>query len=455
MPGTSTSTRRLLLVSYSFPPDSSVGALRWEKLSQYAAGRGWHVDVIMMDPDTAELRDNSRLESLPPGVRLWGVGRSLPALRVFERWLVGRVRALLGPRRGDAFRLSTSAPAWTGPIVEPGIRGRLRAFRRGYLAHMHFREWATWAGDAARLGIALHARDPYDVVVSSGPPQMAHEGARLIAQRTGIPFVMDLRDQFFYEDTQPPELRSYTWRAMTRRYEHGCVAQAALVVMNTRAMEDIMRARYPSMPDKFITAMNGADADVGSTRRPVAPFTITHAGSLYNGRDPRPLLRGCRRALDALDVGPDQFRISFLGADAYEGTPVSAIAAEEGVDRYVVVEKFRPRADAIRLQEESAMLVVLPQLQWECIPGKVFEYVQLASWVLALTDRGTAIDLLLQGTAADVIAPDDADEIGRRIATRFRAFANGERPTSVNADGRFNRETQARILFDALEQRLA
>ncbi|MCC6927891.1 MAG: hypothetical protein IT359_02760 [Gemmatimonadaceae bacterium] len=448
-------TRRLLLVSYAFPPDSSIGALRWEKLVGYAARRGWQVDVIMMDPDAADLRDDSRLAGLPAGTRLWGVARHLPSIRVAERWLLQRLKRFRAPAPPGVHVSATAAPAWTGPIVEPGVKGRLRAARRGYLARMHYLEWSNWARDAAALGVALHNERSYDLVASSGPPQMAHDAARRIAARTGIPFVMDLRDQFFYEDTQPPELRSYTWRNLTRRYETRCVDAAALVVMNTAAMEVIMHHRYPHHAGKIMTAMNGADPDVHSAHPPVAPFTITHAGSLYNGRDPRPLFRGCRRALDLLpDVGPDRFRVCFLGGDVYEGTPVAEIAAQEGVAPYVIAEKFRPRAEAIRLQEESAVLVVLPQFQEECIPGKVFEYVQLSSWVLALTDPGTAIDLTLRDTEADVVPPSDADEVGRRIAARFRAFEGGVRPSPVNVDGRFDREAQARILFDAIDDRV-
>src|SRR5262249_5100160 len=37
---------RLLLVSYHFPPDRAVGALRWRKFARYAAERGWALDVI-------------------------------------------------------------------------------------------------------------------------------------------------------------------------------------------------------------------------------------------------------------------------------------------------------------------------------------------------------------------------------------------------------------------------
>lgn len=447
-------TRRLLLVSYSFPPDSSIGALRWEKLLGYAATRGWQADVLMMDPATAEVRDDSRLANLPPGTRLWTVARHTPGVRHIEQWLLQHLRKARGASDDAPTRASSAAPGWTGPIVEPGFRGRIRGLKREYLARVHFLEWSNWARDAARLGRALAAQTHYDLVVSSGPPQMAHEAARMIALDTGLPFVMDLRDQFHAGDTQPPELRSHSWFALTKRYERRCVETARLVVANTKAIEAIMRARYPAWGSRLVTVMNGADVDVHSAR-PFAPrFTVTHAGSLYNGRDPRPLFRGCKSAIEELGVGPDEFRIHLFGDDVYDGIPVATIAEQEGVGAFTLAERAMPRARAIRLQEESAILVILPQFQMECIPGKLFDYVQLSSWILALSEPDTATELLLRGTGADIVSPNDPVAIGHHIAARYRDYKAGRRPVPVNADGRFNREAQAKLLFDAIDTRV-
>src|SRR5262245_50961755 len=63
--------RRLLLISYHFPPDTAVGGLRWQRLSRYVAERGWGLDVIARDLRTMKVRDDRRLDSLPPSVRIY------------------------------------------------------------------------------------------------------------------------------------------------------------------------------------------------------------------------------------------------------------------------------------------------------------------------------------------------------------------------------------------------
>src|SRR5262245_60300966 len=53
--------KRLLLVSYHFPPDAEVGAVRAQKLVKYLPRYGWEPLVLTVDPRQYEAHDASRL----------------------------------------------------------------------------------------------------------------------------------------------------------------------------------------------------------------------------------------------------------------------------------------------------------------------------------------------------------------------------------------------------------
>src|SRR5689334_12023454 len=55
-------SRRLLVLSYHFPPDGAMGGQRWAALTKYLARAGWEVHVV------TAARPNGK--STPPGVRL-------------------------------------------------------------------------------------------------------------------------------------------------------------------------------------------------------------------------------------------------------------------------------------------------------------------------------------------------------------------------------------------------
>src|SRR3989442_148876 len=114
--GPSAARARLLLITYHFPPDAAVGALRWQKLARHAAERGWGLDVIALHPAQVKSADPDRLADLPAGVRVYGI--PLPRARVeqigFVVWRLydwaRRVRRWVAPARGSLAEAPLEAP---------------------------------------------------------------------------------------------------------------------------------------------------------------------------------------------------------------------------------------------------------------------------------------------------------------------------------------------------------
>ena len=101
---------------------------------------------------------------------------------------------------------------------------------------------------------------------------------------------------------------------------------------------------------------------------------------------------------------------------------------------------------------QSTMLVSLPQDSDLAIPAKIFEYVQFSAWLLALATPESAAGLLLDGSGADRVSPDDVNGIAAVLRDRVQQFRAGIRPPRLaDHDSRFSRRTQAKHLLDAIE----
>ncbi|MEP7346383.1 MAG: hypothetical protein ABI877_14025 [Gemmatimonadaceae bacterium] len=467
-PPASGATRRLLLVSHAFPPDSTIGALRWEKMAAFAAQRGWSLDVLMIDPTQVEVRDDSRLTSLPPGIRLFGVHyysyRESSMEAVLRQWAARVLRPL---RSRESARESTrhqgKTPPIDAPAPPPASRGNgaseqaspgrfVLAVRRAQLARRSYAEWEDWAERATVMGIALAEERPYEVIVSSGPPHMSHEAARQISQATNTPYVIDLRDPWAHDEYQELDLQSPAWSRLSAHYEAKAVAGASLIVMNTELAAQMMRDQYPKAAEHIITVMNGADPELRLPGTWGSTFVISYAGQIYGGRDPRALFRGVGRAIHEVGIAPGELEVRFMGSDKIGSTPLTVSATESGLNGYFVSEPAQVRSAALALLQRSAMVVILPQKYWYSIPGKVFEYVQAQAWVLSLAERESATDLMLKDSGADIVAPDDTDGIAQVVAARYREFRSGVRPKPLNADGRFDRTRQADKLFQSIDR---
>ena len=464
--------RRLLLVSYHFPPDPSIGARRWEKLAHYVAQRGWGLDVIMRrdQPITAPA-DLARLKGLPSGVRIYGVPLPTLAIQRTEQCLWSLLRGsrtsapttpmaqACAPQSSTAGGSGTTTPL---SFAVEELRWSLlapRGWLRMYWSWLDFAQVQAWGTRVVQVAQAIVRPGVHLAVVSSGPPHMSHDAGRRISRLTGLPFVMDMRDPWRNAERLSEATASPFWLHLASRYEGKAVRQASLIVANTELARRAMQRRYPARQGDIITAMNGADADPipVSRRSGERKFVIAHAGTVYLDRDPRGLFQAAAQVVRELHLTPAQFGLEFIGElEAVGGFPIREVAAQEGIADYVHTAPPRPHAEAMQFMADATMLVTMSGNSVAAIPAKTFECIRFDAWVLALSASGSATDLLLQETGADVLAPTDVDGIAAAIRARYEQYAAGILPRRIAADDddRFSRRGQANVLLDAIASRI-
>ena len=442
-------SRRLLLVFFYFAPSAEVGALRWLSFARFGAERGWATDVVTLHPKFMGTVDPARLSQLPRGIRLFGISGDSPA---WYRTMLAAWRTLgRGGERAQPAPQGLAGHLDRSDVTEP-LRTTGTGWQRTFRSRVHFALSDVLARRAAALGTALVRENRYDLVVSSGPPHAAHESARRVAERAGVPFVMDMRDPWSDESAVPEEFASTVWRRETGRRERECVSSARLVVVTSQAHEELQIAKYPQLRQRITTVMNGADADPLPARSPGKQFVIAFTGMIYLGRNPRPLFRAAARVARATGASPNEFVVEFMGDDSCDGIPLTTIATEEGLGAHFRSHGFRPRREALELLSRASLLVSLPLRTEMTLPAKLFEYTRFEAWLLALADQESATAKLLAGTNADVVGAGDVDAMEKVIASHYSEFRAGVRPVALNRDGRFDRTTQSARLFDALEK---
>src|SRR5262249_56995170 len=105
--------------------------------------------------------------------------------------------------------------------------------------------------------------------------------------------------------------------------------------------------------------------------------------------------------------------------------------------------------EAREFSGDAAGRLSLPQDSDMAIPSKIFEYMQFEAWILALAPSGSATELLLRDSGADVIPPDDEEAIARSLETRYWQYRRGERAPRLAENGRYGRREQGRQLLGA------
>ena len=359
--------RRLLLITHRPLELAGPGAVRWNFLIGALGRRGWDVDVVAA-------RTNPTQDALAEDPRAAWLSRA----RARVMGLVGRLS-----RRGlNALGVQPEAFA---PHIVWSFTGR-RAIRR-----------------------RIAELSP-DVVVATVPPVSAMFAGAAVRRDTGIPYVVDMRDNWAGHPTYDAGGRSLT------RVEGRALAQADAVVTVTDRMAALLQRLHPELADRVRLMPNGFDPVLLGRRRPPAdrwpePVTLIHPGVLYGDRRidallealARPALRGRVRlelvgnltaeTVKTLARRPDGVAVEAGPPLSWEGTMERVAAAD-----IVAVIYPRSMGDALSL------------------PVKLFEAMALGKPVLSITTGGATEALLRELGQDHALARDgDADSIGSAL----------------------------------------
>src|SRR5207245_2578902 len=207
-----------------------------------------------------------------------------------------------------------------------------------------------------------------------------------------------------------------------------------------------MRARNERA--RVVTIANGSDFDDfdGLEYHPGAErFRITHAGSFFGKRDPKPFLT----ALSRVDGVVARFVGDFRAADREWSANI--------LDRMELIP-YAPHRRSLELQRDSeALLLLIPEAGGRgrgVLSGKVFEYLAAERPILALVPtEGAAAELIEETGAGVVAAPDDVAALTSALRARHDAWAGGTldgTPLSPADRERLGRAARVEELADLL-----
>jgi glycosyltransferase involved in cell wall biosynthesis len=412
---------KVLFVSFYFPPAGGGGVQRLLRFSALLPELGFEVHVLAPDDPRWIHRD--------------------PGLRPPAEVVVHRAR-YLGPRgRLPAEELY-------------GRRGLDRFGRRLLLLPRRLLlpdENVSWLLTAVPTAVRLVRRERIDLVVTSSPPGSVHLLGAAVRRATGVRWVADLRDSLVGNPDRRLERLAVRAKEVGHQFVAERVASSAdAIVTVTGAISEEMSRLGPRGTVAVIA--NGCDFDEfeGITYQPGERFRITHTGSFFGGRSPRPFMNAL--ADSGLDLVA-RFAGGFRQADRE-----LAERLELG-DRLELYPSL-PHRQVLELQRNSeALLLLLPELGGrgrEIPSGKIYEYIAAGRPILAaVPSDGAAADLIRETESGLVVSPDDQDGLAAALSELVERWQQGRlNPVSLEpaARARLSRQSRAEELALLLQE---
>jgi hypothetical protein len=419
--------RNVLLVTYHFPPDAGVGALRPQKFAKYLPEFGWTPHVLTVHERYYSSLDPSRLDDV--GSTHVSRTRMLPSPWMAALGARGMLFRALG--RGHVIQQKVERNALMTfaerDLVRDDLRGRLQRLVLS-LGRMPD-DQIGWLVPALARGLQILRREAIDAVVTSGPPHTCHLIGLWLKRLTGKRWIAELRDPWLGNPGKPWSFRSHVSDRLEAQMEQAVVRAADAVVLLTDRSRDAFMRRYPAEPiSKFVTITNGFDAQDFERLGPVARepvFTITHIGTLYFRRSPRGFLDAVLRLIQDGKIPATGIRVVFAG-DVVDGHLPEA--PRPGLAGVITATGRISHQEALAWMCRADLLCLFAQGQPEQIPAKAFEYLAAGPPILAITGEGATGDLVLKSGGS--VVPDEPWAIAEAIDQYYLSWrAGGHAPS--------------------------
>ena len=396
--------RRVLIITYLFPPSGGVGPPRYAGYARHLPAHGFEVSVIAPRNPNTPLYDPDLLQQVPAQTRVHRVFN--PGVPYFLR---------------DRLWSGISGSAGRPPGVHAGLihagKGLVKeAVQRLFNPDVQ-KFWVPFVLRRARRVI----RDEriQTVILNIPPFSLFALVPPLKREFPHVKWITEIRDDWLgYYLPHFDSARTDAKQRLAIRLEGAAMRASDFIVAVTPAQRDAMRARYPDQPEaKFLYIPNGFDADLYRGFRPSrtgrSNLAIAYYGTLYATRP-----YDISRVLEVLDNLPEELRtrveLRFIGRIALE-----AEAQLEGRKFKLVKMGFFPRAEGVRLLQEADYLL-LPSNDPTAHAGKLFDYLATGLPILAFSPPNGEVGRLLAETGGGVaVDSTDIPAIGNLFLDAF------------------------------------
>ena len=397
--------KRVLVISYYWPPSGGSGVQRWVKFSKYLPSEGWQ--PVIYTPENPELTttDFSLEEEIPQEAEIIKT-------HIFEPY--GIYRKLSGSGKNEE-------QSEVNPInaQKKTLKQKISMLIRGNLFIPDPR--CMWISPSVKFLKKYLKEHPADIIISTGPPHSMHLIAKGVAQATGIPWIADFRDpwtkMFYFK-----HLGLSSWAEKRHKALEKTVLDSADAIVAVSPLVQEEFQEMTSTPVHLIT--NGYDEeDFDQVVEQDGYFNITHTGLFASDGDPEALWAALAQKCREDKEFSEMLRIRLAGKN--DKAIISSII-NAGLAAKLRDIGYVSHQDAVREQKNASVLILPLRKEPEykaTIPGKLFEYLASRKPVLGIGQKDGAMARILESSKAGVVSDwNEYADIYRHISNYWELF---------------------------------
>lgn len=392
--------KKVLIISYYWPPSGGAGVQRWLKFAKYLPEFGWEPHVYTPSNPEAPATDDSLLREIPKEVIV--VKREIFEPYSFYKKFTGNkgnVNAgFLSEKEDSRTKFTEKLSVWIrGNIFIPDAR-------------------VLWVRPSVKFLIKYIQENKIEVVVSTGPPHSMHLIAKKLKEKTNIRWLADFRDPWtnidFYKDLMLTKAADKKHHRLERDVLQK--ADEVITIGNTMAQElEAVRGRKVNVITNGYDESDFSDVKIESEN---TGFKIVHIGSINADRNHSIFWKALSEICNENKDFASKLKLVFVGKIDYKVH--KSIKEFSLTDKIEIISYIPHNQIADYLFNANCLYLPLnntPNAKG-VLSGKFFEYLATNLPILGIGNpKGDAADIISETESGFMIDFDDLQGLKKAI----------------------------------------
>lgn len=397
--------KRVLVITYYWPPTGGSGVQRWVKFARYLPSEGWQPVIYTPENPEQLAVDHSLEKEIPEEAEIIKTHITEP-YELYKKFLRrsghGKEAVEVNPVNAQNKSLAQKVAMWVrGNFFRPDPR-------------------CMWIRPSVKYLKKYLEEHPVDLIVSTGPPQSMHLIGRRLAKETGLPWIADFRDpwtKIFYFKHLSMTRATERWHyKMEKKVLDDATVVVAVSPLVQKEFQEVTKTPVELITNGFDESDYPETNDSESAGGPDKDFTVTHTGLFAADGNPTVLWDVLTEKCAEDSDFRKHLKIKLIGK-----TDIQIIRSIEdvGLKDNLIDLGYQPHEVAVDEQRKASLLILPLRKEPEykaVLPGKLFEYIASRRPVLGIGQPDGAMAMIMDSTKTGTVLDwNDREAVGRFI----------------------------------------
>lgn len=394
--------KKVLIVTYYWPPAGGPGVQRWLKFIKYLPENGIEPVLYIPKDPHYPITDKSLLKEVPEGITIYRNAI----------WEPYKLASLISSRKTS--RISSGIIK----SKKQSFLERIFLWVRGNFFIPDARKF--WVKPSIEYLSSIIDKENIHTVITTGPPHSLHLIGMGLKERKAVKWIADFRDPWTSIGYHKELRLTLSSQKKHKALEEKVLRNADEIIVTSKTTKQ----EFSAITNRPITVItNGFDSDFDGRAALDTDFTISHIGSLLSERNPKILWRVLSELIAEHPSFKEALQIQLVGVVSED---VIMEIEKHNLGSALKVLPYLPHDEALKAQRSSQVLLLAEINSVETkgiIPGKLFEYLAARRPVLAIGPSGwEAGDLVRDSKAGMVFSYENKKELKETIWEWFTAY---------------------------------